>query len=178
LQGRQSYFYGVGLTTGQPGFFISEPVRSGDEVIGVMVVKVSLDTLEHSWADRDAPVVLQDSRGIVFLSSEREWLYRSRAPLTADDLAWLGKNSQYGERTGYDVLQWRVLRTTDSPAYQLDAVVKGQSRSLLALESVLPELGWTLVVTSDLKGVTQARREAMALAALLAAVMLLAGLYW
>lgn len=178
LQGRHSYFYGVGLTTGTPGFFISEPVRSGDEVIGVMVIKVSLDTLEHSWADSSDPVVLQDSRGIVFLSSEPEWLYRSRAPLSADDLAWLAKNWQYGERTGYDVLPWRVLRTTGSPAYELHAVVKGQLRSFLALESVLPELGWTLVVTSDLKGVTQARREALVLAALLAAVLLLAGLYW
>lgn len=27
LKGQHSYFYGVGLTTGAPGFFIAEPVR-------------------------------------------------------------------------------------------------------------------------------------------------------
>lgn len=177
-QGRLSYFYGVGLTTGIPGLFIAEPVRSGDEVIGVMVVKVSFEALKRSWADSADPVVLQDSRGIVFLSSESDWLYRSRAPLATDDLAWLTENGQYGRRTGNSLLPWRVQRTQDAPTFELQAVVKTRPRSLLALETVLPELGWTLVVTGDLNGVAQARNEALALATLLAAVLLLVGLYW
>ena len=178
LQGRHSTFYGVGLTTGTPGFFIAEPVRSGDEVIGVMVVKVSLDALERSWADSADPVVLQDSRGIVFLTSEPEWLYQTRTPLASADLAWLAENGQYGQRAGYPPLPWQVLRRAGASTYELRTSVKGQPRSFLALESVLPELGWTLVVTGDLKAVAQARREALALATLLAAVLLLAGLYW
>ena len=177
-QGRLSYFYGVGLTTGVPGLFIAEPVRSGDQVIGVMVVKVSFDALERSWADSADPIVLQDGRGIVFLSSVADWLYRSRAALSAADQAWLNENGQYGQRTGDALLPWRVQSTPGEPAYALHAVVKAQPKSYLALETVLPELGWTLVVTADLKGVAQARREAMALAGLLATVLLLGGLYW
>lgn len=178
LQGQRSFFYGVGLTTGIPGFFIAEPVLSQDKVIGVIAVKVSLSALERSWTNSADPVFLQDSRRIVFLSSEPEWLYHSSNPLSASDLAWLKLNSQYGERSHYDLLPWLAERTPDSPTYQFQATLKGQPRSLLALETNLPELGWTLTVTSNLKSVQQARQEALALTTLLAAVLLLGGLYW
>jgi PAS domain S-box-containing protein len=178
LHGQHSYFYGVGLTTGTPGFFIAEPVRKGSEVVGVMVVKVGFDALERSWADRPDPLLLLDNRGIVFLSSEPEWLYQSRAALTPADLAWLSQNGQYGARADYPRLQWQVRQLQDASGYELHTLVKSQPRALLALEAGLPALGWTLVVTGDLKSVTQARAEALALATLLAAVLLLAGLYW
>ncbi len=178
LQGQPSYFYGVGLTTGTPGFFIAEPVRHGAEVLGVMVVKVSFDALERSWSASPDPLLLLDSRGIVFLSSESEWLYQSRSPLTRTDLDWLSQNGQYGARAGYPRLPWRLRPLDAATRYELHTQVKSQPRSFLALETVLPDLGWTLVVTGDLKGVAQARVEALALATLLAAVLLLAGLYW
>lgn len=178
LQGQPSYFYGVGLTTGAPGFFIAEPVRKGTEVVGVMVVKVSFDALERSWADSPDPLLLFDSRGIAFLSSEPEWLYQSRSALTDADLAWLLQNGQYGARADYRRLPWQVRHLTGDSAYELYTQVKSQPRSFLALETVLPELSWTLLVTGDLRSVAQARAEAQALATLLAAVLLLAGLYW
>jgi PAS domain S-box-containing protein len=178
LQGQHSYFYGVGLTTGAPGFFIAEPIRKGSTVVGVMVVKVSLDALERSWADSPDPLLLLDRRGIVFLSSEPQWLYQSRSALSSDDLDALSRNGQYGARTDYPKLPWQVQAVTGASAYALQTQVKSQVRSLLALEAALPELGWTLVVTTDLSSVAKARTEALALATLLAAVMLLAGLYW
>jgi len=178
LQGQHSYFYGVGLTTGAPGFFIAEPVHKGGTVVGVMVVKVSFDELERSWADSPDPLLLLDRRGIVFLSSEPQWLYQSRSALSSDDLDSLSRSGQYGARTSYPKLPWQVQPVTGTSAYALQSQVKSQERTLLALEAVLPELGWTLVVTSDLSSVAQARTEALALAALLVAVMLLGGLYW
>lgn len=178
LQGRRGFFYGVGLTTGTPGFFIAEPVLNQSQVIGVIAVKVSLSALENSWVNSADPVVLQDNRGIVFLSSEPEWLYRSSDHLSSGDLAWLKLNGQYGMRSHYDILPWRVTRVPGSPTYEFQATVKHKQRSFLALEASLPELAWTLTVTSDLKSVQRARQEALALTTLLAAVLLLAGLYW
>ncbi|MDT1894485.1 PAS domain-containing sensor histidine kinase, partial [Acinetobacter baumannii] len=76
-------------TTGQSGLFIAEPVRSGNTIIGVMVVKISLDPLEQTWRHGANPVLLRDSRGVVFLSGVPEWLYRSVAPVSATDAAWI-----------------------------------------------------------------------------------------
>ena len=52
-------FYGVGLTTGIPGHFIAAPVRGqGGDVIGVVAVKVSLDSIEAAWDAAREPILL------------------------------------------------------------------------------------------------------------------------
>ena len=134
IAGQRSFFYGVGLTTGVPGLFIAAPVYEGAVVIGVVVVKVSLDALETSWARARDPVLLFDTRGIAFLSAVPEWRYRTRRPLGTADLQWLDEHAQYGgAQRRYDALPW---------ALESQAVVRtrldGQTRRLLALDSRCP----------------------------------------
>ena len=181
LAGRTGLFYGLGLTTGTSGLFIAKPVLSGSVVMGIMVVKVSLDALVNVWSKSAEPLVLQDSRGIVFLSSVPDWLYHSRKPLSEKDLMWLQLHSQYGSARRYTVLPWRIDRSDKSdkaPEFVLHAMVNDKMHSYLASETFLPELGWTLIVTSDLEDVRQAKLEALVIATLLSIVLLLGILYW
>lgn len=181
LAGRRGVFYGLGLTTGIPGLFIAEPVRAGDQIVGVVVVKIGLDSLEAAWARSPAPAVLQDARGIVFLSSVPGWRYQSERPLEAEDLDWLARHSQYGERRRFALLPWHtapVALGAGPGGFVLRTPLDGRERAFLALATPIPELGWRLVVSSDLGAVREARREAQAMAALLAALVLLGVLYW
>jgi PAS domain S-box-containing protein len=178
VQGRRGVFYGLGLTTGQSGLFIAEPVRAQGSVIGVMVVKISLEPLQTAWMRGADPVVLRDSRGIVFLSAVPEWLFHSVRPLSDEDRRWVAEHGQYGKRTRFDVLPWNVEERRDPPAFVLRTAVQGRRLELLALDTPLPELGWTLTVTADMKEVIQARQAALALSALAVALLLLGVLYW
>lgn len=182
LQGRRGYFYGLGLTTGQSGLFIAEPVRADGAVLGVVVVKISLEPLQAAWMRGGDPVVLRDSRGIVFLSAVPEWLFHGIRPLGAGDARWIADHGQYGSRARFDVLPWRTEAHgrpgMDLPGFVLHTDVHGRRVDLLALDTPLPELGWTLTVTADMKEVLQARRAALALSALAVALLLLGVLYW
>jgi PAS domain S-box-containing protein len=100
--GGRGLFYGLGLTTGQAGLFIAEPVRVGAAMLGVAVVKISLDPLERVWQRSGYPVVLRDSRGVVFLSAVPEWLFHSIAPVSAADSKWISEHGQYGTRARFD----------------------------------------------------------------------------
>ena len=167
MAGQRSFFYGVGLTTDVPGLFIAAPVCEGSTVIGVVVVKVSLDALETSWARARDPVLLFDARGIAFLSAVPGWRYRTRRLLGIADQQSLDDHAQYslGGRSGpqkqFGALPW----TVESKAV-IRTRLDGQTRRLLMLDQPLPAFGWTLTVMADLAEVTQARNEAMALAAL------------
>jgi PAS domain S-box-containing protein len=181
LQGRRGVFYGLGLTTGQSGLFIAEPVRAqggSGGVGGVVVVKISLEPLQAAWMRGADPVVLRDSRGIVFLSAVPEWLFHSIRPVSDDDRRWVAEHGQYGKRARFDVLPWNVEERRAPPAFVLRTAVQGRSMQLLALDTPLPELGWTLTVTADMKEVIQARQAALALSALAVALLLLGVLYW
>lgn len=178
VEGRRGLFFGLGLTTGQAGLFIAEPVRNGKDVAGVMVVKISLDPLEQSWRHGANPVVLRDSRGVVFLSGVPEWLFKSVGPVSALDAAWIADHGQYGARRRFDVLPWTIRVRDDVPGFVLRTSTGGRARDYLALDTPLPGLGWTLTVLEDMREVREARRLALALGTLAMALLLLGVLYW
>lgn len=178
VQGRRGLFYGLGLTTGQSGLFIAEPVRVDGIILGVAVVKISLEALQATWMNGLDPVVLRDSRGIVFLSTVPEWLFQAIRPVSAPDARWIAEHGQYGNRTRFGVLPWKIEARPGGAGFVLRTEVRGQRSTLLALDTPLPELGWTLTVTSSMKEVAQARRSALALTALAVALLLLGTLYW
>ena len=179
LAGRNGRFYGVGQTTGEPGLFLSSPVRDADAtVIGVAVVKVSLREIQATWAGVRDPILLSDAHGIVFLGSVPEWTYRARRVLSGPELDEVHRQLQYGPRERFPLLDWQIRRDEDEPGYQIRATLAGQPRRFLAVDQPLPEFGWTLTVSADHAPVAQARGRAWMLGTLSAVVLLLAGLYW
>lgn len=178
LRGRRGIFYGVGLTTGKPGLFIAEPIRSGGRIIGVGVVKLALTQLQQAWSGDSDPVVLQDRRGIAFLSSVPEWLYRSSRPIAPEDVQEMNAQGQYGTRLHFDPLPWTLANESGVPGPMLRARLGNRHKDFLALQTPLPELGWTLTVTGSLGKAKQAQQKAQIITALVAAVLLLTVLYW
>lgn len=183
--GRGGMFYGVGQTTGEPGLFISAPIRDDEgavrgAVLGVVTVKVSLRQLQEAWTFSRDPILLADARGVVFLSSVPEWLYATRRPLAPAELERVRHDQQYGARADFRVLPWKVEREQAQglPGYLLRTSLGGQQRRFLAVDEPLPDLGWTLTVMADHAEVTRARERTWMLGLLLAGVLLLGGLYW
>ena len=177
--GRSGLFYGVGQTTGEPGLFMSAPVRSeAGAVLGVLTVKISLRQLQEAWAFAREPILLTDARGIVFLSSVPAWMYQATRPLGAVDLEGMKRDQQYGARAGFPPLPWTVERKKGQPGYLVRTDIGGKTRRFLALDEPLPDLGWTLTVMADHSEVTRARERTWMLGLLCAGVLLLGGLYW
>jgi PAS domain S-box-containing protein len=177
--GRNGLFYGVGQTTGEPGLFISAPVRpDGGAVLGVVTVKVSLRQLQDAWTFARDPILLTDARGIVFLSSVQSWMYQATRALGAAEIDGMRRDQQYGARTNFPALPWKVGRDEGGPGYLVRTDLGGQPRRFLAVDEPLPDLGWTLTVMADHAEVTRARERAWMLGLLCASLLLLGGLYW
>ena len=178
LADRNGQFYGVGQTTGEPGLFLSAPVRQGGVVLGVVVVKVSLQQIAKAWSFARDPVLLTDSRGIVFLGSVLPWLYQATRDVNAADLEWVLSHQQYGANHRFPMLPWTVNHQADRPGYLVQTRVEGRPREFLAVDEDLPDLGWTLTVMADYASVTRARERTWMLGLLGAGLLMLGGLYW
>jgi two-component system C4-dicarboxylate transport sensor histidine kinase DctB len=98
LEGGLGRFYGVGVTTGEPGYFLAAPVRDQGRVLGVIVLKVGLESMEQALSGMGDTQLLTDSDGVVFLASERQWRYRALAPLPDAVKARLEETQQYGSQ--------------------------------------------------------------------------------
>src|SRR3546814_9398549 len=88
MTGRRGRYFALVTTSGKRVYYVasqvSAPGADGDRILGAVVVKVSLDEIEQGWtAGEEDDVVVTDPHGVIFISSEPTWRYRSLAPLDA-----------------------------------------------------------------------------------------------
>ncbi|MFQ3230184.1 MAG: two-component system C4-dicarboxylate transport sensor histidine kinase DctB [Reinekea sp.] len=97
--GEQGFYFAVGATTGKAGLFFAEPIIVDLEFIGVVVVKITFDSLEANWAQSGEKIWLSDEHDIVFLSYNSRWLYHGLRPLSPQESSHLIDTKQYGEHS-------------------------------------------------------------------------------
>ncbi|GHU28271.1 C4-dicarboxylate transport sensor kinase [Betaproteobacteria bacterium] len=153
MKGQFGIFYGVGATTGEPGYFIAAPIRGEEnEAIGVVIVKISLEDFEGSLVRNGDPVLLADSNGVVFLASAPELKYRLLASLEAGALAEIDVSRQYGAQPLR--LLDMDLRMRDGGPHYLRVKLPGKPDEDYQAHSVLVgRPGWTIIL------LTQTRQE-------------------
>lgn len=148
-------YFGIGVTTGLPGYFLSHAVHQGEALIGVAVVKIDLEPLQRDWAAGGERVLVTDENGIVFLSSHADWKYRALRPLPDAVKARLAQTRQY-DRSDPALLGLRDGPVAENGARQVslpDPLVQGARHAYLMQELKLPEFGWTIRFLSDLEPV-------------------------
>jgi len=103
LHGRAGLFYGIGTSTSEAGYFIAQPVyrngTAGGPVAGVVVAKISLADFEQTWRSSEHAIALADRHGVIFLSNQPQWRYRSLQPLGAATMRELAHTQQYMGQT-------------------------------------------------------------------------------
>ena len=95
LAGKQGRFLGLGTTSRKRGYFFSSPVRDGERVIGILVVKVDLDVSEALWGKTPEQLIVTDRNGVVIISSRSDWRYRSTRALDKAERAAILANQTY-----------------------------------------------------------------------------------
>jgi len=174
MRGHTGVFYGVGVTTGEPGAFLAAPIRVGGAVIGVVAVKIDLTAFEDTWVQSGTLLALADKYGIIFLTAQPAWRYRSMDPLSPAVLAELQQTRQYG-----DIAQ-RPLRSQagPQPATQIRPL-RADQRDFLVQGHAIEQLGWRLLLFADPGQAIYLGQLAGALAGLAMALTLTgAGLGW
>lgn len=166
-QGR-GRFYGVGITSRKPGYYLSYALRRDQPARGVVAVKVNLEESERAWRMLPGHVALIDQRGVVILATREDMKFRPLRPLEALQRAEVQRSRPYGE-AGLEPLQWtqKEALARDVQVVALDGVDQ------LASTRALRGAPWQLVVLDDLAPVRVGARYAAITASLAMAVLLL-----
>jgi two-component system C4-dicarboxylate transport sensor histidine kinase DctB len=168
-QGR-GRFYGVGITSRRPGYYLSYALRRGERLRGVVAVKVNIEDAERAWRKLPGDVMLVDERGVVILSSREDLKYRPVAPLQAGQRAEVQRSRPYGEAS-LTPLDWSPQEVLGPDAQQ----VALDGRHHLASTRTLQRTPWRLVALDDLAPVREVARYAAVTASLAMGVLILAG---
>ena len=97
LAGSPGEHYAVGATTGVPGYFVSHPVADEKTgIVGVIAVKVDLRNLEANWAGPEGQIFITDGNGVIVLSGEESWRFRTVAALDDETKELIATRRQFG----------------------------------------------------------------------------------
>jgi len=133
-------FFGVGLTTREPGYFLAAGIfDEGGAFLGAVVVKIDLDRLEHDWAAVGEQVYVTDHNGVAILSSVPAWHYTVAAPIDEALAARLAVGQRYGDRTIRE-----MTRVTLDPLDGGARLVAIDGRRYLAQSQTVPGESWQI----------------------------------
>ncbi|MGX9354682.1 sensor histidine kinase [Roseobacteraceae bacterium S113] len=135
-RGELGEFYGIGATTGIPGYFYAMAVRPPEQdETGVIAIKVDLSELQEAWQAAGERIMLTNADGVVLLASEPDWRYRTLAPLSETARARILASRQFGAEP-LAPLDWDA-----EPATQVASV---QGTELLYLQTADLPNSWSL----------------------------------
>lgn len=95
VRGQPGRFYGIGSTTGEPGYYLAHGLEEHGKVIGVAVIKVRMEALEERWQRARLEAFVSDENGIIILSSDPARRLKSVRPLTPEIKERLARSLQY-----------------------------------------------------------------------------------
>lgn len=95
IRGLPGRFYGIGSTTGEPGYYLAHGLEEKGKIIGVAVIKVRLEALEERWQRARLEAYVSDENGIIILSSDPARRLKSVRPLTPEIKERLARSLQY-----------------------------------------------------------------------------------
>ncbi len=156
INGNNGRYFALGTTSKERGYYFSSPVRDGQDILGVLVVKLSLYDIENEWRSpwgRDrAEMVVSDQQGVVFISTRKDWLFHSMGDLSAEERVQLLQERRYDNRllsplSFQELPQPFSLKGTNSRLISL-GIDKQQTKQYLDQSMEMPEAGWKVHVLS------------------------------
>lgn len=182
LRTGEGRFYGMGVITMVPGYFLSHAVRHEGQVLGVAVVKVEISGLDAAWRDAQGEANVADENGVVFLSSRRDWKYRPMRALDDATLARLKRTRQY-EDVLKSPMRIRVDRTLGKDQQlvtilpQPEEGADAQPTAWYLRSGQLGTSGWTVDIFLPLAAVEATAQRAGILSAGVLGFLLLSLMY-
>lgn len=142
-------FYGIGTTTGVPGYFLSQAIFDDhDQVIGLIAIKIALQELERQWPHTSDVVVVSDDYGVIFLTSRESWRYRLLYSLSPAAQAQLNASRQYqGEQLTR--LHFKVRKQLRNGSRLVNIDDPQLPRNMLLQSIELPNSNWKMHLLHD-----------------------------
>ncbi|MCL4471865.1 MAG: sensor domain-containing diguanylate cyclase [Sulfuricella sp.] len=109
IAGGAAYYYALGVTTGERGYYASHPVRDkAGRIAGVAVIKKPLDPIEADLGRVEHSFLIAP-QGVVFLASDSDMLFKTLWPLPAETQLTLTRSRQFGDLRYAPLLEQEIV---------------------------------------------------------------------
>ncbi len=182
LEAESANYFALGTTSNKRGYYFSAPIKENASVIGVVVVKVDMASLETAWSSGGENVLVTDSDGIIFITTQPRWLYHSLKPLSPATREKLRASRRYSSIEPAELpIEHAEALDSNTATFKLRehpvGAGKPHFKTYLQRSAPMPSAGWVVHILVDLAPVEdQVTTTLLTLALLFAVAMLIAAL--
>lgn len=151
MQGRLGRYFALGTTSSRRGYYFAYPVRSEDEILGAVVIKINIDSVEHNWGHRDENFLVTDPDGVIFITTNPDWRFYSLNPLSSEVKIRIEKSKRY-PHASLNPLGVRSTVSTDA-GIVVSLQKNGTRQSFLQQSHSMAHAGWQVHILSDTRHV-------------------------
>ncbi|MBJ6608909.1 MAG: sensor histidine kinase [Candidatus Thiothrix moscowensis] len=169
MRGEIGRYFALGTTSKKRGYYFAHAVTDEhNKTLGAMVAKVDINNQESAWRQENASFMVVGHDGVVFMSSNSDWLQKSLFPLSEEVLAELHANQRY-DRLPIGLLP-DYLRI--DPSQETQRVGYGENSYWVQRHS-MNLMGWDAYVLTDWSHVSRTALVSTLLAAFILLLTLL-----
>ncbi|AKH22265.1 hypothetical protein AAY24_13080 [Sedimenticola thiotaurini] len=175
MQGKLGRYFALGSTSNRRGYYFAYPVRDKKKIQGAVVMKIEFNEFEESWSGLKENFVVTDPDGVIFVSTNDEWRYKSLSPLDDEVLKRIYASRRYGDVEIGTLSITRKDRLNET-AQVVNMGVSRHSDHLMLVQE-MAEAGWRVHTFASLDVVNGQMLKSVLFAAILYIAIILLVLY-
>ena len=173
MQGHLGRYFALGATSSRRGYYFAYPVRHKKSILGALVVKIGIDSVEKSWRQPNQLFLVTDPDGVIFFTTDHDWRYRTLYPLDDKVKKRIVASRRYPNASlePLDIVGKKV--SSHGRMLQIAFPDTGKTREYLLQSRYMDHAGWNVQILSETKGI---KKTVVAVTIMTASVFLLGGL--
>src|SRR5574343_1956290 len=88
-------FYGVGIASGKPGYYIAYSIKADQDLIGVITIKIGLSDIQKALSETKNDLIVINEDGVVILASDPANRYKTTRILDEAALERIANTRQF-----------------------------------------------------------------------------------
>ena len=149
MSGHLGRYFALGTASSLRGYYFAYPVRQNDRILGALVIKINIDSVENNWGHTDETFLVTDPDGVIFLTTKKEWRFHSLIPLSKETYRQVIESRRYPNAT------IQPLNVVDEEVNEVGRIVRikmpndFKARNYLLQTRHMEHAGWNVQILTD-----------------------------
>jgi two-component system, NtrC family, C4-dicarboxylate transport sensor histidine kinase DctB len=153
MEGRLGRYFALGTASSQRGYYFAYPVRKENRILGAVVIKINIDQIEQKWSHRDETFLVSDPEGVIFITTNPSWRYKTLHPLRPEVLQQITESRRYPDAALIPLSKSEILTTEATQLVDIAPVSGNGKKRLLKQSQYMPKGGWDVHILADTRRV-------------------------
>ncbi len=150
MRGHLGRYFALGTTSIKRGYYFAYPVRRAREILGAVVIKINIDTVENKWGYHDETFLVTDPDNVIFITTNADWRFKTLGELDTKAIDLIKKSRRY------PISDLETLPLQAVKDYEFGRVINikrpdGASRTYLQQSHSMEEAGWNVRIMTDIQ---------------------------